>query len=112
MAVAALTFIFPLAELAWLSMEVVRPVRREIGECLQDFAMLDVFALSVFVVANASGGVHDAVNVAVLPAGWFFAACMSIWLVFSLTCRTRSARMLLSKQYKLISGAAESRLTA
>jgi uncharacterized paraquat-inducible protein A len=94
-----LAFVFPAADLIWVMVEAfLGNANRSVGEFLQDFAMLDVFALSVLVVANAASGINAMVTVKVLPAGWFLCVCCAVWVIYSLVFRVQPMpRMFLSK---------------
>lgn len=60
-----------------------------IREWLQDFAMLDVLALTLVVMSNAASGVHDSLSVTLLPAGWILFTMAITWVVYSLTLRSK-----------------------
>jgi uncharacterized paraquat-inducible protein A len=94
-----LAFVFPLLDVLWVMIEAFfGNANRSVGEFLQDFAMLDVFALSVLVTANAASGVSSLVSITVLPAGWFLCACCAVWLIYSLFLRVQPMpRMFLPK---------------
>jgi uncharacterized paraquat-inducible protein A len=96
---AVLAFVFPLADLVWVIVDAFTGnANRSVGEFLQDFAMLDVFALSVLVVSNAASGIHPLVSITVLPAGWILCMCSAVWLIYSLFMRAQPMpRMFLSK---------------
>jgi|Transcript_57554 uncharacterized paraquat-inducible protein A len=89
-AFVALAFVIPMADLVCAMVEAFTGnVHRHVGEFLQDFAMLDVFALSVLVVSNAASGVNSFVSITILPAGWFVCVCSFVWLIYSLFMRSQ-----------------------
>jgi uncharacterized paraquat-inducible protein A len=89
-AVLSLAAVLPMADLVWASLEATLPLSSyPVGEWLQDFAMFDVFALATLVTANAAGGVHSGLTVALLPGGWCLSVCASIWIAYSATLRSR-----------------------
>lgn len=100
-----LALVFPVLDLLWVLVEAFTgKANRSLGEFLQDFAMLDVFALSVLVVANAASGIHDKISITVLPAGWFVVACSAVWLIYSLFMRSTPTPPLFLSKDKLGSG--------
>mmetsp|Transcript_85155 Transcript_85155/g.133076 ORF Transcript_85155/g.133076 Transcript_85155/m.133076 type:complete len:347 (-) Transcript_85155:81-1121(-) len=98
-AFVALALIFPAADLVWVMVGIfIGNANLHVGEFLQDFAMLDVFALSVLVVANAASGINPAVSITVLPAAYFLCVCSAFWLFYSLVMRAKPMpRMFLPK---------------
>jgi len=67
---------------------IVGRIDHPAAEWVQDFAMLDVFALACVVVANAASGMSGALKVSVLPAGWILCTLASFWVIYCLTLRT------------------------
>lgn len=92
LALVALAALLPAADFVWATLEATQSGSRAIGEWLQDFAMLDVFALSLLVVTNAASGVHASLSVTLLPGGWLLCFCALAWSVYSVTLRSQSQR--------------------
>jgi uncharacterized paraquat-inducible protein A len=84
--------LIPAADMAWCLAEATTGVAHPMSEWLQDFAMLEVFALAILVTQNASYGVNQSLSVELLPGGWFFVASGAAWLLYSIVFRSRTSR--------------------
>jgi uncharacterized paraquat-inducible protein A len=92
--------IIPALDLVWSVVEATYGrSKSSVNEWLQDFAMLDVFALASLVATNAASGVHSGLAVGMLPGGWFLITFAGFWLFSSLLLRSRPGGMVSSVMY-------------
>lgn len=104
-----LVFLLPAADLIFAAVQATTGrVGHTAGEWLQDFAMLDVFALSILVVSSAATGLHQSLTVELLHGGRALVACACLWLVYSLAFRARTGAHAQTRKEKRAAGALES----
>lgn len=84
--------IVPAAHLVWITTEVAGGVRsgHPLGEWLQDFAMLEVFALAIVVTQNASAGVNSDLDVKTLWGGWVVVIWSVVCVLYSCALRPQT----------------------
>lgn len=89
LSMAVLVVVFPVVEGLIVTLRASGyQTNLKIMDWLHDFAMLDVFALSMVVVALATSGLNKSLEMTILPKGWALCGLVAIWVSWPLLNRT------------------------